>query len=57
MRLEGSKTRLFHENITKLSFFSKKITKKFGGNKKISTFAIPNENKTFETTFPNSSVG
>ena len=23
----------------------------------MSTFAIPNENKTFETTFPNSSVG
>ena len=37
--------------------FLKNFAKKFGGNKKMSTFAIPNENKTFETTFPNSSVG
>ena len=37
--------------------FLKFFEKKFGGNEKMSTFAIPNENKTFEITFPNSSVG
>ena len=31
--------------------------KKFGGNEILPTFAIPNEKKPFETTFPNSSVG
>ena len=33
------------------------FAKKFGGKEKLSTFAIPNENNAFETTFPNSSVG
>ena len=34
----------------KNALFLKKVAKKFGGNKKMPTFAIPNENKTFETT-------
>ena len=43
-----------HRKVTKnVKFFAKK----FGGKEKLPTFAIPNENKTFETTFPNSSVG
>jgi hypothetical protein len=36
---------------------SKKIAEKFGSKDFLRTFAIPNENNTFETTFPNSSVG
>ena len=47
------------KKITKTGLFSlffdkklKKIAKKFGGNKKMSTFAIPNENKTFEKQIP-----
>ena len=38
----------------KIKFFAEK----FGGKEKMTTFAIPNEKKPFETTkFPNSSVG
>ena len=30
-------------------FFCKNFSKKFGGKEKLTTFAIPNENNTFET--------
>ena len=30
----------------------KKVAEKFGGKEKMSTFAIPNENNTFETQNP-----
>jgi len=30
----------------------KNFAKKFGGKEKMSTFAIPNENKTFENNIP-----
>ena len=35
----------------------KNFAEKFGSNKILRTFAIPNETNTFETIFPNSSVG
>jgi hypothetical protein len=37
------------KNVSFLSFCKKKSAKKFGGKEKMSTFAIPNENNTFET--------
>ena len=33
-----------------MHFFEKKVAKKFGSNKKMPTFAIPNENNAFEIT-------
>ena len=36
--------------MAKNAFFLKKVAKKFGSNKKMPTFAIPNENNAFETT-------
>ena len=37
------------EKSRKMHFFVKISSKKFGGKEKMSTFAIPNENNTFET--------
>ena len=37
--------------------YFKFFAEKFGSKDFLRTFAIPNENNTFETTFPNSSVG
>ena len=51
------KNRHFAPKTKKMSFFLKKFAEKFGSNDFLRTFAIPNENNTFETTFPNSSVG
>ena len=36
----------------KSRIFYKIFAKKFGSNKKMPTFAIPNENNTFETNIP-----
>ena len=37
------------EKSRKMHFFVKIFAEKFGGKEKMSTFAIPNENNTFET--------
>ena len=51
-----TKIKNYNDN-AKTDIFSFFLTKKFGGKEILSTFAIPNENKPFATTFPNSSVG
>ena len=43
-----TKTCSLRTNCRKLSLFYKIFAKKFGGKEKLSTFAIPNEKKTFE---------
>ena len=46
LRIGGTKTTKTIKNALFCNFFAKK----FGGKEKMSTFAIPNEKKTFEKT-------